>query len=40
MTTATPLPTVGPKIDYELVLDCVHCGLCTASCPTYVETSN
>jgi glycolate oxidase iron-sulfur subunit len=30
----------GPKIDYELVLDCVHCGLCTASCPTYVETSN
>src|ERR671939_427836 len=30
----------GPLIDYELVLDCVHCGLCTASCPTYVETSN
>src|SRR5262245_19874038 len=30
----------GPHIDYELVLDCVHCGLCTASCPTYVETSN
>ncbi len=24
-------------IDYELFLDCVHCGLCTASCPTYVE---
>ncbi|HJZ59412.1 MAG TPA: heterodisulfide reductase-related iron-sulfur binding cluster [Gemmataceae bacterium] len=45
MTTATtPLPVVhpvgGPHIDYELVLDCVHCGLCTASCPTYVETSN
>ena len=33
-------PSMGPKIDYELVLDCVHCGLCTASCPTYVETSN
>lgn len=30
----------GPQLDYELVLDCVHCGLCTASCPTYVETSN
>lgn len=24
-------------IDYELFLDCVHCGLCTAACPTYVE---
>ncbi len=32
--------THGPNIDYELVLDCVHCGLCTASCPTYVETAN
>jgi glycolate oxidase iron-sulfur subunit len=37
---ASPCPTHGPKLDYELVLDCVHCGLCTASCPTYVETSN
>src|SRR5262245_19710753 len=41
----TPAPSScptarGPHIDYELVLDCVHCGLCTASCPTYVETSN
>ena len=26
----------GATIDYELFLDCVHCGLCTASCPTYV----
>jgi glycolate oxidase iron-sulfur subunit len=48
MTTAidpprTPLPTISPpgggaaRIDYELFLDCVHCGLCTSSCPTYVE---
>jgi glycolate oxidase iron-sulfur subunit len=37
----TVLPVVAPKhdagIDYELFLDCVHCGLCTSSCPTYVE---
>src|SRR3954471_22382929 len=41
MTTRTPLSTVAPKhdagIDYELFLDCVHCGLCTSACPTYVE---
>lgn len=28
---------VGKGIDYELFLDCVHCGLCTSACPTYVE---
>ena len=27
----------GAGIDYNLFLDCVHCGLCTASCPTYAE---
>lgn len=24
-------------IDFDLFLDCVHCGLCTSSCPTYTE---
>lgn len=28
-------PSAG--IDYKLFLDCVHCGLCTAACPTYTE---
>ncbi len=32
-TTQTP----GQDIDYTLFLDCVHCGLCTSACPTYVE---
>jgi glycolate oxidase iron-sulfur subunit len=38
----TPLPVAaapggGAGIDYELFLDCVHCGLCTSACPTYLE---
>jgi glycolate oxidase iron-sulfur subunit len=45
MSAKVPLPQVTPAsppaprtgIDYELLLDCVHCGLCTSACPTYVE---
>jgi glycolate oxidase iron-sulfur subunit len=46
-TTADPPNTSLPvlaaatnqkaAIAYELFLDCVHCGLCTSACPTYVE---
>ncbi len=35
--TVADRSTCGSKIDYDLFLDCVHCGLCTSACPTYAE---
>src|SRR5438270_6646549 len=37
LTVASPGPRTGADIDYQLFFDCVHCGLCTSACPTYVE---
>lgn len=40
MSEATTKTNPGSEIEYDKFLDCVHCGLCTSSCPTYVELGN
>ena len=34
-TTSNPIRDV---CDYDLLFDCVHCGLCAEACPTYIIT--
>src|SRR3954453_24047549 len=38
--SAVDLDWLSQKIPYVRYQECVHCGLCTASCPTYIETCN
>lgn len=49
-TESRPAPRAGDpgidlkwleeRIDYRHYQECIHCGLCTASCPTYLMTGN
>src|SRR5271167_4294002 len=36
--SAVDLDWLSQRIPYRRYQECVHCGLCTASCPTYIES--
>jgi glycolate oxidase iron-sulfur subunit len=37
-TSIAPASPVRDVCDYDLLFDCVHCGLCAEACPTYIVT--
>jgi len=32
------MSTYLKNLDYSVVQQCMHCGMCLPACPTYVET--